>query len=201
VRESIQSHRNPTWVFAGSHGIEELTAAPWTSYLVSARTVEVPPFTEDETRLLLTEPLKHSSLWPRDRERPHFAPEFWGDGGTGRVHAEAGGWPHLVQLIAETVVDRLNESGQRQVDDAIWEQALDEAVVRGHNVFYQLLIRESRLDGESDYLMGFRTREAQPMPEDESVARSLKRRLLIVQDGDLWRLRAPLFRRWLQLRG
>ena len=78
-------------MFAGSHEIEELTAAPWTSYLVSARTVEVPPFTEDETRLLLTEPLKHSTLWPSDRERPHFSPAFWGDGGIERIHAEAGG--------------------------------------------------------------------------------------------------------------
>ena len=101
-------------------------------------------FTENETRLLLTEPLKHSTIWPRDRERPHFAPEFWGEGGIARVHSEAGGWPHLVQLIAETVVDLLNDSGRRQVDDTLWGQALDEAVVRGHNVFYQLLRGECR---------------------------------------------------------
>jgi hypothetical protein len=201
VRESIQSHRNLTWVFAGSHGIEELSAAPWASYLVSARTVEVPPFTEEETRLLLTEPLKHSTLWPRDRERPHFAPEFWGEGGIARVHNEAGGWPHLVQLIAETVVDLLNESDRRQVDVALWGPALDEAVVRGHNVFYQLLIGECRLAGEEDYLRGFRTRDAQPPPGDDAVARSLTRRQITVVEGDGWRLRAPLFQRWLQLRG
>jgi hypothetical protein len=200
VRESIQSHRNLTWVFAGSHEIEELTAAPWTSYLVSARTVEVPPFTEDETRLLLTEPLKYSTLWPRDRERPHFAAAFWGEGGIARVHAEAGGWPHLVQLIAETVVDLVNESGQRQVDNALWGRALDEAVVRGHNVFHQLLIGESQVAHESDYLFGFRTHETQPPPTDDAVARSLRRRQLTVLDGDHWRLRAPLFRRWLQRR-
>src|SRR3712207_6911741 len=59
----------------------ELPHAPWTSYLVSARTVEVPPFTEAETRLLLTEPLKHSTLWRRDdKGRPRFDPEFWGEG-------------------------------------------------------------------------------------------------------------------------
>src|SRR5262249_7964695 len=154
VRESVQSHRNLTWVFAGSHEIEELAAAPWTSYLVSARTIEVPPFTEDETRLLLTQPLRSATVWPRDRQRPHFAPEFWGEAGIEQVHEEAGGWPHLVQLIAETLVDVLNESGQRQVDDSLRAQALDEAVVRGHNVFYQLLIGENSVDGEADYLYG-----------------------------------------------
>jgi hypothetical protein len=200
MRESIQSHRNLTWVFAGSHEIEELTAAPWTSYLVSARTVEVPPFTEDETRILLTEPLKHSTLWPSDRERPHFSPDFWGEGGIARVHSEAGGWPHLVQLIAETIVDRLNESGQRQLDATLWESALDETVVRGHNVFHELLVRESRVVGELDYLQEFRTRETQSPPGDNAIARSLTRRLLVVPDGDNWRLRAPLFRRWLQRR-
>ena len=121
VRESIQSHRNLTWAFAGSHQIDELRHAPWTSYLVSARTIEVPPFTEAETRLLLTEPLKSSTLWPKDdpsRPRPSFPAEFWGPDGIERIHAEAGGWPHLVQLIAETVVDLLNDEGSRQVDPA-----------------------------------------------------------------------------------
>jgi hypothetical protein len=31
-----------------------------------------------------------------------FDPRFWGDGGIERIHTEAGGWPHLVQLLAET---------------------------------------------------------------------------------------------------
>ena len=80
MRESIQSHRNLTWVFAGSHEIEELTAALWTS-IWSGETVEVPPFNEAETRILLTEPLKDSTLWPSGRERPHFSPAFWGEEG------------------------------------------------------------------------------------------------------------------------
>ena len=60
LRESVQSHRRITWVLAGSHDITELTHAPWPSYLVSLRMIEVPPFTLEETRLLLTEPLRYS---------------------------------------------------------------------------------------------------------------------------------------------
>ena len=61
-RESIQTHRAITWMLAGSHEITELPNAPWTSYVVSARLIEVPVFTEAETRLLLTAPAKYSTL-------------------------------------------------------------------------------------------------------------------------------------------
>jgi hypothetical protein len=206
VRESIQTHRNIVWVFAGSHQIDELKHAPWTSYLVSACTIEVPPFTEAETRLLLTEPLKSSSLWPKYNSSPSlpcFPAEFWGPAGIERVHAEAGGWPHLVQLIAQILVDLLNDEGRRHVDNGLFERALDESIVRGHNVLYELMRRESSLPGEWEYLSAFRKREAQPPPEDEAIARSLRRRLLVVDEdaGGPWRLRVPLMRRWLLKRG
>lgn len=90
LRESIQSHRRITWILSGSHEISELAHAPWTSYLVSARTIEIPMFTLDETRLLLTEPLKYSTLWNHDNpERPHFKEIFWGGAGH-RTHPARG---------------------------------------------------------------------------------------------------------------
>jgi len=202
IRESIQTHRRITWMFAGSHEIAELLHAGWTSYLVSARTIEVPAFTLAETRLLLTEPLKYSSLWPKNApERPRFAPEFWGDGGIERIHKEAGGWPHLVQLIAEAVVDLLNDEEARQVDADLLERALNQSIVRGHNVLYELMRRESTLPGEWEYLSAFRNHDSQPPPEDEAVYRSLRRRLLVEVENGEWRLRVPLMARWLRERG
>jgi hypothetical protein len=201
VRESIQTHRRIIWAFAGSHGIDELDHAPWSSYLVSARTLEVTPFEVPETRLLLTEPLKHSSLW-RDVEadRPRFEPGFWGEGGIERIHAEAGGWPHLVQLVAETVVDLVNDSEGDAVDDALLERALNRAVVRGNNVLLELVQKESRLPGEWEYLLAFRAVEEQSPPADEALARSLWRRRLVVEEGGRYRLRVPLMARWLRQR-
>ncbi len=202
IRESIQSHRRVTWIFAGSHEISELKNAPWTSYLVSARTLEVPMFTPEETRLLLTEPLKYSTLWAKDDpKRPRFAPEFWGDGGIERVHREAGGWPHLVQLIAETIVDLMNDEDTREVNAALLERALDKAIVSGHNVLYELVRRECALPGEWEYLSAFRKSEFQPPPEDEAIHRSLRRRLLVAEENGRWRLRVPLMLRWLRQRG
>ena len=202
MRESIQTHRQVTWVFAGSHAITELTHAPWSSYLVSARTLEVPPFTAAETRLLLTEPLRYSSLWPKDDPmRPRFSPEFWGMDGIERIHTEAGGWPHLVQLLAETVVDLCNDHEQDQADPTLLEQAIAKAIVAGDTVLRQLMQPEDAAPGEWDYLRSFRTRNAQPPPEDEAVYQALRRRLLVTEEQNQWRLRVPLMQRWLRERG
>ena len=89
LRESMQTHRAITWILAGSHQITELPHAAWTSYLVSARLIEVPVFTAAETRLLLTAPAKSSTLWPKDSPlRPGFDPSFWGPDGIERIYAE-----------------------------------------------------------------------------------------------------------------
>jgi len=201
IRESIQTHRYITWIFAGSHEITELANAAWTSYLVSARTIEVPAFTLAETRLLLTEPLKHSTLWPSDSpERPRFDASFWGERGIERIHHEAGGWPHLVQLIAETIVDLINDEEAEGVRAEIMESALDKSITRGHNVLYELLRRESMLPGEWEYLLAFRKIETQPPPDDENIAASIRQRLLIEEDNGQWRLRVPLMARWLRLK-
>jgi hypothetical protein len=201
IRESIQTHRRITWIFAGSHEITELKFAPWTSYLISTRTIEIPAFTPAETRLLLSEPLKYSTLWPQDHPgRPRFTPEFWGEGGIDRIHAEADGWPHLVQLIAGTVIDLLNEEETSQVEAALLERALDDAVVAGHSVLYELMQRESFLPGEWEYLYRFKKSPSQPPPEDEAIRVSLLRRQLIIEEQGEWRLRVPLMERWLKKR-
>jgi hypothetical protein len=201
IRESIQFHRQITWLFAGSHEITELPHAQWTSYLVSARTVEVPPFTPQETRLLLTEPLKHSELWKTLEARPRFTPEFWGEGGIERIQSEADGWPHLLQLIAETTVDLLNSEGSPAVTPALLERALNRAVASGHNVLSQLMQGESSLRGEWEYLAAFRVRDEQAPPEDFDIQGSLRHRQIIREENGFWRLRVPLMARWLRLRG
>jgi hypothetical protein len=202
LRESIQTHRRITWIFAGSHDIAELKHATWPSYLVSARTIEMPLFSEAETRLLLTEPMSRSPLWSSEEEkRPRFPAGFWGDSGVEHIHREAGGWPHLVQLLAETTVDLVNESGAREACSALLEGASARAIVRGDTVLRQLLERECTVPGEWEYVAGFRRNDTQPPPGDDAVYRSLRRRLVVVDENGLWRLRVPLMQRWLRERG
>jgi hypothetical protein len=201
LRDSIQSHRRITWVLAGSHDITELTHAPWPSYLVSMRTIDVPLFTFEETRLRLTEPLRHSPLWPTgDAQRPRFEAGFWGEAGIEKIHAQAAGWPHLVQLIAETAVDVVNNSTATQMDAALLEATLDKSIARGDAVLRLLMQTESTLAGEWDYLLRFRRQDTQDPPADEALYTSLRRRLLVVDEGGQWRLRVPLMERWLRQR-
>jgi hypothetical protein len=207
LRESIQKHRRIIWTFVGSRSLGELAHAEWPSFFVSLRTVEVTPFSADETLLLLTEPLKYSLLWKRPEDTPRFT-SFWGTDGIKRIHAETGGWPHLVQLVAETCVDLANDAGVESVDATLLERAFDESVRRGDAVLRQLIEGESCLPGEAEYLMGFRDRESQPEPADPEVRRALRRRQLVVVDGGVWllrsrswRLRTPLMRRWMATNG
>jgi hypothetical protein len=44
--------------------------------------------------------------------------------------------------------------------------------VRGHNVLYELLRRESTLPGEWNYLERFKHVDVQPLPDDETGARA-----------------------------
>jgi hypothetical protein len=201
LRESIQTHRRIVWAFVGSHSLGELVHADWASYFVSLRTVQVTQFTPVETRLLLTEPLKYSPLW---KERPAATPRFtsfWGQDGIKRIHVETGGWPHLVQLAAETCVDLANDKGADIIDAPLLEYAFDEAVRRGDSVLRQLIEGESSLAGEEAYLLGFRDREVQPEPSDPLVRRGLRHRHLVVDEDGRWRLRAPLMRRWMIANG
>jgi hypothetical protein len=203
LRESIQSHRRVIWAFAGNKDITELTGADWTSYLISVRTLEVPLFTPDETRLLLTQPLKHSALQEEDKAKSAlFWREFWGDDGITLIHAESGGWPYFVQLAAETAVMLANESapGVKPLPSALLERVLEESVSRGRNAFIQLLQSQGREgSGEWEYLAKFARRETQPPPADAEVRRVLKRRQLLTEtpDGE-WRLVVPLMARWLR---
>ena len=202
IRESVQMHRHLIWLFAGSHHITELTHAPWDSYFVSLRTIEVPPFSEAETRLLLTEPLKESPLYERDdARRPRYGAAFWGDGGIEWIHEQTAGWPHLVQLLAGAAVDLINESDVAALNRSMLQKAADRSIVEGDTVLRQLMRGESELPGEWDYLAGFRTHDEQAAPADEAVFQSLRHRQLVFEDGGLWRLRVPLMQRWLRARG
>ena len=200
-RELVQSHRRIVWLFAGSHAIEEL-AADWSSAFVSLRTVEVTPFSEAETRLLLTEPSGIRACGRRATRggrgsRPRSGARAGSSASTPRRRAGRI-WS---QLVAETVVELVNLRGLKEASPGLLEEALVKAVVRGDVVLRQLVRNECGVEGEWAYLEGFREAEVQPVPTDEAVRRSLRRRLLVEEADGGWRMRVPLMRRWLIARG
>ena len=193
IRESIQKHHNIIWLLAGSHRITELKAN-WTSYLVSARTVTMPPFSMEETRLLLTEPLSYTKT---HGEPVTFEPGFWGPEGIKFIQEETQGWPHFVQLIAQTTIDLLNESSETKVTPELLEKAMQQSARDAETTLSELMKGESKLDGEWEYIWNFRKNEIQHPPENFDIASSLRNRELVVEEGGNWRLRVPFMRRWL----
>lgn len=198
----MQDHRRIFWILAGSRSPAELAGAPWTSYLVSANELVVPLFSLEETRELLTEPMKYSTLYKDPAKRPRFEPSFWGERGIEKLHEEAGGWPHLVQLLAQNAVQLVNQEGRSGLDAELFEKVCGKAVDQGNIVLTELLDKESQIDGEYDYLRQFRRNEEQDPPTDLAIDRSLRRRWLVTETPEgKYRLRVPLMRRWLQARG
>ncbi len=92
----------------------------------------------------------------------------------------------------------MNDGGVHGADERLLDRALDRAVEHGYSVFLELIERESALLGELAYLRRFAREETLPIPEDDAVDRSLRRRLLVVPEGDRYRLRAPIMARWLR---
>ena len=174
----------------------------WSSYLVSLRTLELPPFTLAETRLLLSQPLKHARRPEARAAVGIFGSGFWGADGTDRIHAEAGGWPHLVQLLAATVVDLCNTQGLDRATSVVLDAALPKAVVSGDSVLAELLLYRSEEHPTAwKYLSAFRTHDTQPPPDDDALRLTLKRHLLVQEaPSGHWTLRVPLMQRWLRER-
>ena len=202
LRESVQSHRHIIWIFAGSHHFNDLPNVRWSSYLAHLKTEELPPFTLEETRLLLSQPLKHSRRKEAQAAVAAFGTGFWGEGGMDRIHAEAGGWPHLVQLIASTVVDLCNTQDKDRADATILDAALAKSVVSGDSVLGELMLyRSEEYPAAWSYLSAFRKQDTQPPPEDDALRLTLKRHLLVRETvGGEWALRVPLMQRWLRER-
>ncbi len=105
-----------------------------------------------------------------------------------------------MQLIAETVIDQLNQSTVQKADARLLDLAFDQAIVRGDTALRELVEQECTLPGEWDYVSAFRRHDTQAPPDSDDVYRSLRRRLLVTEENGLWRLRVPLMQRWLRER-
>ena len=57
---------------------------------------------------------------------------------------------------------------------------------------------ECKYEGEWEYLLGFRDQAVQPVPRDETVSASLRRRQLVKKTENQFELCAPLMARWLR---
>ena len=149
--------------FAGSHDLSELRHAEWPSYFVSLRTIEIGPFSDAETRAAADRPVAPL----RHIRRRRVGAGHGSTSPSGATRAFRASKPKrragrtLVQLLAEGVVELVNIRGLRAPRRACggshrrrpWSEVMPSCGSSSRTI--------SRLDGEWDYLKGFRTRELQ----------------------------------------
>jgi len=200
IREAIRLYRHVVWLFVSSHQFVELRHRMWSSYFIELHTTRVPPFQLKETLALLCDPL-HSLPSDVGSSEPvvKFKPAMWGDEkGIDRIHNESGGWPSIIQLIAQVVVDILNNEHREKANDALIEKALEEAVVRGNNLFDEVIRGECFDSDEWSYLQRFaRETELDPSPNQRMMESLWRRELLERRDGR-YALKVPIVGRWLR---
>ena len=124
-----------------------------------------------------------------------------GEGGIEWIHEKAAGWPHLVQLLANTAVDLANESVADSLDREMLEESAKRSIVSGDVVLRQLLHGETKSDAEASYIARFRREKIQPPPADDATLTSLRHRQIITEEDGGWRLKVPLMQQWLETRG
>ena len=107
-----------------------------------------------------------------------------------------------MQLIASTVVDLCNTQGKPRADAGVLDEAMAKAVVSGDNVLAELMLyRSEEYPATWSYLSEFRTKDVQPVPQDDACRLTLKRHLLVKETpAGQWALRVPLMQRWLRER-
>lgn len=196
LRVAIEKRRNIFWMFVGTHHIAELRNAQWASYLISPRTIAMPRFTPDETRVLLLEPMRHASA---EHKVVHKESSWGGSEGIARIHQETGGWPYFVQLLAENLRGIINNTPQATTVTAkIFERARREAVDEAESALRQILAPDLEgAEAQWEYLRGFVDQEEQPPPTDREVLQGLLWRDLIERHDNCYRLTVPLFRLWI----
>jgi type II secretory pathway predicted ATPase ExeA len=198
LRNCMQTQQHIAWLFAGAHDLLELRHARWSSYFVGVRTVEMEPFSLQETRVLLTDPLR-SSPNSELRSNVNYS-QFWGPGCVDRIHEQAGGWPQLVQAVAVNTVEICNREQLTSADAAVIDRALLDTITSSDAVLAELMLYKSREYPDTwDYLQQFTAHDELPPPTDAELRRRLKRFLLVADTGhQTWKLRVPLMQRWLQ---
>ncbi|MEN8905525.1 MAG: AAA family ATPase [Clostridiales bacterium] len=196
IRESIKNHSNIFWLFSGSNRLSELKTIQWTSYFISFKTVEILPFTFIETKYLLTQPFKYAD----SENLKNTKINVWDKGSIEKIYEETNGWPYFVQAIAHAAIEILkSDQARSKVDLYILENAFRKVIQSSYNSFERLLKNECEIKGEWEYILEFTNSDLQLKPSNPLIRESLKRRLIIKEVDNMWKINMPLMERWLKM--
>ena len=178
---SFSQHQNHiVFLFVGAALFTELENPHWGQYFVQAQTFRVDYLPRADALRLITEPV--SLVYPPE------LPEQMVD--------LTQGHPALLQLLCSEMVNIANRTPKKnmtQADlDSVVQQVINDSSTAPMAVFWQQFCADAACKATVREII-----HAQP-PSDKKQLNRLREHGFILQDASgLWRLRVPLFERWL----
>jgi len=180
MRSFSQQQNHIVFLFVGAALFTELNNPPWGQYFVQAQSFRVDYLPPADAKRLITEPV--SLIYPPE------LPE--------QMVALTQGHPALLQWLCSEMVNIANRTPEKNMTQADLDQVLAELInnssIAPMAVFWQQFCADAACKATVREII-----TAQP-PTDKKQLHRLREHGFIVQDANgLWRLRVPLFERWL----
>jgi len=198
-RSVIQNRPRLALLFSGGRSIGEMSTEGginWASYLVNVQTLRVSFLREAEARQLITHPIPDYPI-----------EQIFGEGVVDEIIHVTGCHPFLVQAVSSALIDNLNADKRERAivqDVAI---AVNQVLENWEAYFQDLWDRTDKNQRVCLFAIGNLGRGdlqkiAQQSGLDDRIARrtleNLRKRDLVVQEDENFRIAAPIFTKWVE---
>jgi hypothetical protein len=180
MRHFSQHQNQIVFLFVGAHLFSDLEKPNWSRYFVQVERLKVDYLKKPEALRLITEPVQ--LIYPPD------IPE--------QMFELTQGHPALLQKLCKELVDIANKDLRRQMTAQDLEVAINTTLDRENlaiGVFWTEFCEDPLCKATVKQILAGQT------PTDQYQLLRLEEHGYIIQQGDVWKMRVPLFERWLQL--
>jgi hypothetical protein len=189
MRTFSQNQNNVVFLFVGTRFFSELRDPNWNEYFVQSIHLTVDYLKHDEAIKLITNPVADFKL--------RYPPDL-----TEHMYEITQGHPALLQIICGAMVDIANTTGNGNMTFANLDDALSKSIVKSTaamDVFWSQFCSDSDRETVLKIIKGNDFKESTPL-EKVSIARLTAHGFIIKdgKDGNKYKMRVPLFERWLK---
>jgi hypothetical protein len=198
-RSVIQNRPRLALLFSGGRSIGEMSTESginWASYFVNVQTLRVSFLREAEALQLITHPIPDYPI-----------EQIYGEGVVDEIIRVTGCHPFLVQAVCSAVIDNLNADKREQATVQDVAIAVNQLLVNWEAYFQDLWDRTDKNQRLCLFTIGNLGKSdlqniAQKSGLDERIVRRtveiLRKRDLVVQEDQNYRIAAPIFSKWVE---
>ncbi|KCZ72416.1 putative transporter component [Candidatus Methanoperedens nitroreducens] len=185
LRNIIQHRRHFVVLIAGSRELNELKLN-WSDYLISAKTIKLGYLSEDDARILITNPIDDFSLNYEGGEKGEVV---------NKIINVTSCQPYLVQALCFELVNYLNSQCRRVAGLEDVDIAIEKVLVSAENYFYYIWNSECS-ENEKKYLK--RLINNLPIDGDEKEINSLVKKEIIEKADEGYKFKVELMKKWIE---